>query len=69
MCSDVANLQEYNNYTIMSVELRNSIGSGPSSLFSDDIRTLQAGKYFIEALSTYTRLRYMVSHMFQGYFA
>ena len=43
VCSDVTNLEEYNNYTI-TILLTNSAGSGPSS--SDvQVRTLQAGEF------------------------
>ena len=42
ICDDVTNLQEYNNYTITSVVLVNSAGSGPSSP-PVQVQTLETG--------------------------
>ena len=63
MCGDLFHLQENNNYTVISVELINYFGSGPSSSFSSDVRTLQAGKQFMEAFHKYCLLHLTCSRL------
>ena len=44
LCGDVTNLEEFNDYSITSVILINSAGSGPSSP-SVQAQTLQVGEF------------------------